>query len=309
MKLLSDHKTQLKSLLGLVLVGSILGIENSQAYGCLFDLQLLSVGNLIFLFISFGLLFSAIKTKDSNFAFKLVLIETIIWIAKYILYKGGYVTGFSASANPVNVIYDFVSIAFRFFILFTLSKKIKLKITASIIASVIIVALKINLFATPWFTKKMWDYREKQTQTQRTELVGVYRGTIQQLSSAQTAEVNIRINSTSLIIKGSPPFKLYNEYKFNLDYPNHGSIKVNQLQASRKPDTEAMPTIVLDVNEQDLLTMENKERQEALETGMTREKESSRFDILIERHTQDSLVLFFSDMFDIKYEIKLKSKS
>ena len=137
----------------MVVIGSILGIENSQALGCMIGLQMLSIGNLIFLTTSVALLTIAMKSNNSNVALKLLLIETVIWVTKYLFYKGGYITGFGGTANPINVVYDFVAIAFRIWFVLSLSKYAKCKISGGVILALLLVIIKIHFFALPWFTK------------------------------------------------------------------------------------------------------------------------------------------------------------
>ena len=139
----------------MVVIGSIMGIENSQAFGCVVGLEIISIGNLIFLLISTTILYKAIQTTDSKFVFKLVILETIIWITKYLFYKGGYVTGFGGTANPTIVVYDFIAIGLRFWILFSISNQLKFKLVGSFLTSILFVALKIYVFAFPWFSKPM----------------------------------------------------------------------------------------------------------------------------------------------------------
>ena len=140
----------------MVIIGSILGIENSQAFGCVGGLEMLSIGNLIFLIISSTILYKAIKTSDLKIVFRLMILEGIIWIAKYIFYKGGYVTGFGGTANPTNVVYDFIAVGLRTWILLSILTNRKFKLIATILASIFFVVLKIYVFAFPLFTKTIW---------------------------------------------------------------------------------------------------------------------------------------------------------
>ncbi len=247
----------------MVIVGSVIGLENSQAFGCVIGLEMLSIGNLIFLIISSILLYKAIKTNDPKIVIKLVAFETIIWIAKYLFYKGGYVTGFGGTANPINVIYDFVAIGIRIWVLILLLSKSKYSLIGAIISSLLLVILKINVFAFPWFTKTMWELEDKRTEKQKTEIVGNYSGTILQLSNNQVRQIELRIDTAKLTFINDQPFNFKKEYHFGLDYPNIGGIATDQ--------------------------------------GL-------EYDVSIEKMNKDSLIIYFEDMLEKKYKLKLKTE-
>lgn len=214
----------MKFLLGMVVVGSIIGIENSQAFGCVVGLEMLSIGNLIFLIISSVLIIQAIKTTDKKIRINLLAIELAIWILKYLFYKGGYITGFGGTPNPINMIYDFIAIGFRIWILISLVNRNKIKLIGSLLIPIIIVSLKINVFAFPWFSKKMWELEDERTEKQRIELIGNYSGTISQLSSEQVKPIMLRIDSNLISIRAEQPFNLKEKYNFYLEYPNSGGM-------------------------------------------------------------------------------------
>ena len=199
MKKRTDIKKLLKSLLGIIVIGSIVGIENSQALGCVTGLEMISLGNLIFLTISSMLIIRAIQTSDSKILYKLLILETIIWIAKYLFYKGGYATGFGGTGNPTNVIYDFIAIGLRLWILLSISNHQKLKLITAISVSIFFVVLKIYVFAFPWFTKTMWELEDKRTEKQKIEILGNYSGSINQISNNQQEPIKLRIDSNQLL--------------------------------------------------------------------------------------------------------------
>lgn len=208
----------------MVVVGSIIGIENSQAFGCVVGLEMLSIGNLIFLIISSSLIIKAIRTQELSLRIKLLSIETGIWILKYLLYKGGYITGFGGTANPVNVIYDFMAIGLRGWIIMSLFDQAKTKIVAALLVSALIVMMKINVFALPLYSKMMWKFEDEKTEKQRTQLLGNYSGTISQLSSGQVKRIQLRMDSNLMSIEAEQPFGLKEAYDFYLDYLNSGRI-------------------------------------------------------------------------------------
>jgi hypothetical protein len=223
------YKSTIKFLLGMVIVGSILGIENSQAWGCVYGLEMLSIGNLIFLTISTLLLFKAFKSDSHRTVLLLVIIETAIWIIKYIFYKGGYVTGFGGTPNEINVLYDFIAIGTRIFLFLDIATHIRQKLLLAILLSIFIVALKINLFALPWFTQKMWEVDARNSSAQRIELIGSYNGSIYQFSDSLTAQISLVIDTTHLMIQDKPAFDLKEKYFFEIYSPNYGEIS-NDIQ-------------------------------------------------------------------------------
>lgn len=247
----------------MVVIGSIVGIENSQAFGCVTGLEMISLGNLVFLIISSILLYRAIKTSDSKILYKLLILETIIWIAKYLFYKGGYVTGFGGTANPTNVVYDFIAIGFRLWIILSISNYHKFKLITSVLVSVLFVVLKIYVFAFPWFSRTMWELEDKRTEKQRIEILGNYTGTINQISNNEKRPIELRIDSNQMSIINEQPFNLKEDYHFGLDYLNIGGI--------------------------------------GTENGL-------EYDISIEKLDEDSLILNFEYMYEIKYNLKLKTE-
>jgi len=208
----------------MVIIGSILGIENSQDFGCIIGAHLFSISNLIFLIISSILLYKALKSKNPRTVLLLVSIESGIWIIKYFLYKGGYVTGFGGTANPLNVMYDFTAIGIRIFLLLILATQTKQKLLIASVSSLIIVVIKINLFAMPWFTQKKWELEDNKSSRQRTEIIGNYSGNIVRLSDNKIEPLNLTIDSTHLRIQKNPPFAFEKDYFFGIDYPNRGII-------------------------------------------------------------------------------------
>lgn len=218
----------IKFLIGMVIVGSVIGIENSQSFGCVIGLEMLSISNLFFLIISSTLLFFALKSNSQKRVSALIAIEFSIWILKYLIYKGGYITGYGGTPNPINVTYDFIAITLRFLLLFKIVSQIKRKWIYAILISVIMVTVKVNLFALPWFTKKLWEIEDKNADKQRTEIIGEYIGNITQLSDNQTSRIEIKIDTSQLKIRNAPPFELKKEYLFEIDYPNTGYIGTNE---------------------------------------------------------------------------------
>jgi len=230
LSIITDINKQLKLLLGMVVIGSIIGIENSQDFGCVIGLEMLSVGNLIFLIISAILIFMSINTRNSNLIIKLLVTETIIWVLKYLFYKDGYMTGFGGTENPINVVYDFIAIGLRIWILLRLVNSSKLNFIGALVIPTLIVALKINIFALPWFSTKMWELEDKRTDKQRIQLIGNYNGTINEISNKQLESIKIRIDSQMMTIETKQHLNLKEKYNFNLDYPNFGGIGTDNRQ-------------------------------------------------------------------------------
>jgi hypothetical protein len=212
----------------MVIVGSILGIENSQAWGCVLGLEMLSFGNLIFFIISLVLLLKAYKSDNQKTAILFLAIETGIWIIKYILYKGGYVTEYGGTPNSINVVYDFIAIGSRTFLLLVYAANLRNALLPAILSSILIVAVKINLFALPLFTQKMWEIEEKNSIIRRTELIGKYEGKIYQFSDSLTDQIKIVIDTTHLKIIEDSPFALMEKYRLEMYSQNNGSIGNNE---------------------------------------------------------------------------------
>lgn len=258
------YRVLLKCLLGMVVVGSLIGIENSQSFGCLSGLEMLSIGNLIFFSISSMILYKAFKSENQASVLILVAIESIIWILKYFFYKGGYVTGYAGAPSFINSSYDFLAIIFRSYLLLSLITQSKFKLISSILISVILVAIKINLFALPWFTKKKWELEDDRTRMQRTEIVGSYAGSIIQLADTLSLPIYLDIDSNQLTIKNEPPFDFRKNYLFSLSFPNFGSIGTDSFSdftvIINKFDKDSLVLFLEEGGESDYLLRLNTER-------------------------------------------------
>jgi hypothetical protein len=214
-------------LIGMVLIGSIIGIENSQAFGCVIEFEMLSLSNLLFLMISLILFISIKKTQNLNTKIILCSIELAIWIGKYFFYKGGYISGFSGEPNIFNVVYDFSAISVRMLLLIKLVNIIENYLIPSLIVTVLIVVIKINFFALPWYTSYIWALEDKASIDQRVELIGDYYGEIVELESQSKSALKIQIDSTKMIFLNKSFRNLKDEYRFNIEYLNSGILGSN----------------------------------------------------------------------------------
>lgn len=211
----------------MVLVGSIIGFENSQQFGCVIGLEMLSLSNVIFLMIALVLLIGINKSENIETKFFLCKIEFGIWIGKYFLYKGGYIFGFSGEPNLLNVTYDFIAIGLRMFLLMTLLGTRKNYLIPSVLLAVIIL-LKINCFALPWYTSYVWSQEEELRQDQRIELVTKYSGEIINLENQRKSELSIRIDKSRMLFLNKSFKVIKHEYQFDIEYPDFGMLRTKE---------------------------------------------------------------------------------
>ena len=137
-------------LLGWVILGFLEGLDYSDAYGCIVGFEPNSDSkNIIFSTISFVLILWAFKTENLRIKKILFITELVYWIAKLMVFKGGYAVGYAGTPGTSIVFYDLVAIISRLFILSQLLKVVKHKFVKIGIVALVVLSVKITMFATP----------------------------------------------------------------------------------------------------------------------------------------------------------------
>jgi len=139
-----------KFLLIWVIFGFVTRLDYSNAWGCIIGLEpILEPRNILFSTISFVLIFWAFKTENKKVRKSLLGIELVYWIAKLIIFKGGYVVGFGGTPNITIVFYDLVTIMARLFILSQILEIEQSKFVKIGIVALLVLGIKVSIFATP----------------------------------------------------------------------------------------------------------------------------------------------------------------
>ncbi len=145
-----DKKNVMRFILGWILVGFIFQLDYSESSGCLvgFDTNAIKK-SFSFGAISFLLILIAYFNRDNQLGKMLIIIESLIWLSKLMLLKGGYAIGFGGVPGIAFVFYDLVAI---------ISRLLNIRINFSnrnndyliiVIATFITLYLKIEFFAWP----------------------------------------------------------------------------------------------------------------------------------------------------------------
>lgn len=133
-----------------IIFGFLVRLDYSNAWGCIIRLEpIFEAKNILFSTISFSLIFWAFKTESAKLKKKLLGIELVYWIAKLIIFKGGYVVSIVGEPSVTIVIYDLVAIMARLFILSQILRISRFRFAKIGIVALLILGIKILFFATP----------------------------------------------------------------------------------------------------------------------------------------------------------------
>lgn len=219
------YKKLLSFLIGMVIIGSILGIENSQAFGCVVGLDMLTFSNLFWMLFSVVILYLAMKSRDVQTTKFLILVELVVWILKLFFYKGGYITGFAGGPDDLIMLYDFMAISLRGWILLKLAFRLNFSWLVSVLGAASVVAIKVYFFALPFYTKVLWGLEDKKAKKQRIELMGTYQGVVW-MDSVKT-DIQVIIDGTKMKMKTEKAIGLKEEYPFEMRFPNYGYFETS----------------------------------------------------------------------------------
>jgi len=213
-----------KVLLVMLTLGAITGFENSQAFGDMIGFEMLTISNWVFFCISLVLFLMIKRTDRIGVKILLCVLELGIWIAKYFFYKGGYIAGFAGTPNIINVFYDSIALILRVVLLLSLLDKKAWFILPGVASVILIVLIKINCFALPWFTSYQRAKEDEFANKQRIEIIGNYKGEITKLESHEKLNIEIRIDSTKMYFLNESFDSLRNQYQYSIMYHNYGGL-------------------------------------------------------------------------------------
>ena len=166
-------------LLSVILFGFITWLDNSDTWGCVVDYKPLSPNSIFNSLLSFGLIFIAFKSSNQNLKKILCLSESIIWILKLFIFKGGYVVGFGGTPDILVVLYDIIAITARLVLISILFEIIHFRIAKIAFIALTIMGIKVSTFDTP--INMIYEEKRnlKAAQQKITELEGVWKGEVE----------------------------------------------------------------------------------------------------------------------------------
>jgi len=136
-------------LIGLLIIGSFLGLYYTDRYGCIVTWEPFEIKNILFSAISLTLLLLSFFSKKRTIKRAFLLSELLFWILTLFLFKGGYVVGFIGTADPYISFYDTVTLALRLIILNSLLRT-NINRVYLLICTIVIMSLKIYVFPIPY---------------------------------------------------------------------------------------------------------------------------------------------------------------
>lgn len=221
-----NENTGFKFLLGWIIFGFVARLDYSDAWGCIIGLEpILEPKNILFSTISFALIFRAFRAGNMKLKKTLLGIELLYWIAKLIIFKGGYVVGYGGIPDFTIVFYDLVAILARLFILSQILKVNQFKFAKIGMTALLVLGIKISIFATPM--SMIYEERKafEEAQEIRKELIGDWSGKVTKSEDEEIKfeeNVNIRIDSTNIYLDSIGGLK--RNYKLILEYPEYGLL-------------------------------------------------------------------------------------
>jgi len=221
-----NENTGFKFLLGWIIFGFVARLDYSDTWGCIIGLEpILEPRNILFSTISFSLIFWALRTGNTKLKKTLLGIELLYWIAKLTIFKGGYVVGYGGIPDITIVFYDLVAILARLFILSQILKINQFKFAKIGLAALLILVIKISIFATP--ISMIYEERKafEEAQEIRKELIGDWNGKVIKSEDEEVKfeeQINIRIDSTNIYLDSINGLR--GSYKLILEYPEYGLL-------------------------------------------------------------------------------------
>ncbi|KAA3622557.1 MAG: hypothetical protein DWQ02_25870 [Bacteroidetes bacterium] len=219
----------IKNLLIVTIIGFITGFDFTDSWGCVFYPNLFFLTPLsILTLISIITLFISNKTSNSRLIKILLIGEFIFYVSRFILFKGGYAVGFTASPDPIILIYDAIALALRIFLLKELFS-LKLHYLVVMITVFGLLYLKSTAFPVPPY----YFYKEHRSLNKgrkiQTELIGSYTGNVQfkkdTININFKTEVYISIDSIKIEAQN---FDHAGTYHFLLESEEMGLIRKDQ---------------------------------------------------------------------------------
>lgn len=116
-----NHVSSLEAKFALVTVWSVVGFlycfDNNTQWGCVDDNSVLSFHNISRTVITFALSTLGFLHQNDALGRKFILAECVYWTLKLLFWKEGYVVGIAGSLPTAIVVFDFIALLLRLFLL------------------------------------------------------------------------------------------------------------------------------------------------------------------------------------------------
>lgn len=137
-------------LIGMLIIGFFFRLDYSDRFGCIvFKEPVFELRNILFSAISITLVLLSFFAKKRTIKLTFISFELVFWLYKFFLFKGGYVVGAIATADPLISLYDTTTLALRLFIINSLLK-VSINQIYPLICTIIIISVKIYIFPLPF---------------------------------------------------------------------------------------------------------------------------------------------------------------
>jgi len=206
-----------------IVYGFFEGLDYTERFGCIVDFEpIFSAENISYSTISFILILSAFLIKIPRFKKVLFSTELIYWISKLMIFKGGYVVGIGGVPDSSILLFDFISILLRLYIL---TKIFKFNFAKIENIALLIIGIKVLVFYVPMYDIYKRNKEIEKAKIVRKEIIGEWIGKIKIVKDNRTTFEKVRkikIDSDSIKFDNIDGFK--SQYQLLLDYSNYGEL-------------------------------------------------------------------------------------
>lgn len=145
---LPNQNKLLFGLLLFIVLGIITNLDYSNSCGCIIETAPILSWRLVN-YLSFPLVIIALLLKNINWVKSVLVTETVFWLFRLFVLKGGYAVGFGGSVSPEILSHDFLGVFFRLIILFQLFDVKKYRIVTALVITILVIQTKNMFFPCP----------------------------------------------------------------------------------------------------------------------------------------------------------------
>ena len=182
-------------LIVLLIIGFIFRLDYTNQFGCIVTSEpVFELKNILYSSISIVLALLSFIVEKRTHKLLFMLYDTLFWIVKLFLYKGGYAVGITGEAGFMVSLYDTTVLALRFFIIKSILK-VHFNQVYILIFTMIIMTVKIYIFPLPYSF-----YIEEREFTIDSERMRYFLTRFEWIEISDTSEkVRIAFNNNSAI--------------------------------------------------------------------------------------------------------------
>jgi len=224
-----NEKSGFKFLIGWIIFGFLARLDYSDRWGCIVQFEpIFEPINILFSTISFGLVFWAFKTNNKALKKILCLTELMYWVAKLLVFKGGYSVGFIGGVEDTILFYDLIAFFLRLFVLGEIINLSRIQLLKTSTIVLLVFGIKSEVFPTQISIIYEEYQSKKRAKEIRKEMIGKWEGSYQKMEYAKkrsSGDSTIEIDSTN--IKFNSVEGLEEEYPLNLKFSILGTVSKN----------------------------------------------------------------------------------